>query len=130
MKNIALDNLEQALLEGIADILDSDEVQTEEILNGISDPEPRETTELHIRMAKSALAEYVKTCVGKPDSDTSGGLHLACVNGWHLFSEQKPTEGDNIEVYYDDKLIVNVDWQDYLYNDKEFKHMRFWRACR
>lgn len=56
--------------------------------------------------------------------------NLPVVNGWHLFSEQKPTEGDNIEVYYDDRTIVNVDWQDYLYNDKEFKHMRFWRDCR
>ena len=56
--------------------------------------------------------------------------NLHFVSGWHLFSEQKPTEGDNIEVYYDDKTIVNIDWQDYLLKDKEYKHMRFWRACR
>jgi len=69
-------------------------------------------------------------CDGKPVIDTESKCNKHIVNGWHLFSEQKPTEGDNIEVYYDDRTIINVDWQDYLYNDKEFKHMRFWRACR
>ena len=64
------------------------------------------------------------------DTSQNQALNLDVVNGWHLFSEQKPTEGDNIEVYYDDRTIVNVDWQDYLINDKEYKHMRFWRACR
>jgi len=72
------------------------------------------------------------------DVMSDGGYHFLkdakcnkhIVNGWHLFKEKKPTEGDNIEIYYDDRTIVNVDWQDCLIYDKEFKHMRFWRACR
>ena len=46
---------------------------------------------------------------------------------WFLFSEKKPTEGDNIEVYYKNNTIINIDWQNYLYKDKEFKDMMFWR---
>ncbi len=59
-----MENLKQALIENIADILDSEDVQREEILNGISDPVKREKSELHIRMAEAAFAEYKRTCVG------------------------------------------------------------------
>jgi hypothetical protein len=55
-------NLKQALIENIADILDSEDVRCEEVLNGISDPIKREKSELHIRMAEAALAEYKRTC--------------------------------------------------------------------
>lgn len=64
-----MDNLKQALIENIADILDSEDVQREEVLNGISDPIKRGESELHIRMAEAALAEYKRTCDGtKPDT--------------------------------------------------------------
>lgn len=63
-KTKEMENLKQALIENIADIIDSEAVQCEQILNGIYDPEIREESELHIRMAEAALAEYKRTCVG------------------------------------------------------------------
>jgi len=84
-----------------------------------------------IFLSKDRAVALFRKWAGMDDTNEPiGNCNKPHVNGWHLFSEQRPTEGDNIEVYYDDITIVNIDWQDYLYNDKEFKHMRFWRACR
>lgn len=60
-----LSNLRQSLLENIADWLDSEYVVFEQNLNGLSDSEPREKSELHIRMADAAMAIYVATMTGK-----------------------------------------------------------------
>jgi len=60
-----MDILKQRLIENIADILDSEDVQREEFLSGISDPVKIEETELHIRMAEAALSEYKRTCDSK-----------------------------------------------------------------
>ncbi len=57
------DDIEQNLLELIADFLDSEEVQLDEAIGLFNDPTPREDTELHIRMAKAAMVEYKKTVV-------------------------------------------------------------------
>ena len=59
----SFDNIEQNLLELIADFLDSEELQLDEATGLFSDPIPREKTELHIRMAKAAMLEYKKTVV-------------------------------------------------------------------
>jgi len=56
-----MEDLRQKLTEGIAEILDSETVQIEEILNNVSDPVKREDSELHIRMANAALNEYKRT---------------------------------------------------------------------
>lgn len=59
---MTMENLKQILIECIADILDSEEIQREEILNNLKDPIKREESELHIRMAYAAYNEYIKTC--------------------------------------------------------------------
>lgn len=59
----SFDNIEQNLLELIADFLDSEEVQLDEMIGLFSDPVKQEDTELHIRMAKAAMEEYKKTVV-------------------------------------------------------------------
>ena len=56
-----LANLEQNLIELMADLLDSQNHQIEEATAGVKDPMPREQSELHIHMAKAALLEYAKT---------------------------------------------------------------------
>ncbi len=81
-KNTRMENLKQALIENIADILDSEDVQREEILNDISDPIKREKSELHISMAEAALAEYKRMCEGKECSDEGKALPIQDVNGW------------------------------------------------
>jgi len=71
MSDITLDKLvlfqevEWALIESMADLLDSEGVIFQEAMAGLRDPEPRETSELHIRMAHAALEEYRKTMIGK-----------------------------------------------------------------
>jgi len=56
-------NIEQQLIELMSDYLDSKEVVIEEACAGITDPEPKESTTLHVRMANAALIEYKKTMV-------------------------------------------------------------------
>ncbi len=55
------ENLEQWLLEEVADFLDREDVIIGEIIARISDDVSREESELHIRMAKAAMVEYRKT---------------------------------------------------------------------
>lgn len=55
------DNLLQDLTEVIADWLDSEEVMFEQIHGGFYEPEERDESELHIRMARAAMNEYLKT---------------------------------------------------------------------
>jgi len=62
--DLACENIEQMLFENIADFLDSEEIMIQETINGLKDPEPRENTELHIRMAKAAMKEYKFTMLG------------------------------------------------------------------
>lgn len=59
----ATDNIEQSLIELIADFLDSDDVEFEQAVARIKDPESRAKTELHIRMAKRAMDAYKSTMV-------------------------------------------------------------------
>lgn len=56
-----LDNIEQNLIESIADFLDTDSIKLDQAIALISDPVEREESELHIRMAKAAMNEYKKT---------------------------------------------------------------------
>lgn len=57
------ENTRQRLVELIADFLDSTEVIVQESFDKIKDPEPRELTELHERMADAAMEEYENTVV-------------------------------------------------------------------
>jgi len=61
--NKDLRNIEQALIECIADFLDTDQMYLNQVCAEIKDPEPRENTELHVRMAKAAFEEYKKTMI-------------------------------------------------------------------
>lgn len=65
VKEAMFDDMEQDLLELIADFLDSDSVQLNETIGLFSDPVSREDSELHIRMAKAAMKEYRNTVVYK-----------------------------------------------------------------
>jgi hypothetical protein len=63
-KKIAFENIEQMLIEKLADFLDSDDVIITEIHGGLSDAVKREESLLHIRMAQSAMREYKLTMLG------------------------------------------------------------------
>lgn len=54
-------SIEQMLIENIADFLDKEEILIQEAIYGFKDPIIREESELHIRMAKAAMIEYIKT---------------------------------------------------------------------
>lgn len=56
-----LENIEQNLIELMADYLDSDSVNLDEVIANVGDPVAREESELHIRMANAAFTEYKKT---------------------------------------------------------------------
>lgn len=58
-----LENVEQRLLEAIADLLDEESILIDESISGAYDPVNREESELHIRMAKAAMVEYKKTMI-------------------------------------------------------------------
>lgn len=66
-KAAMLENIEQNLIELMADYLDSESLQLDQAIALVKDPIPKEGSELHIRMAKAAFLEYTKTIV-----DTSG----------------------------------------------------------
>ena len=63
MSFIKMENIEQGLIELIADYLDSDEVIINEAIERIKDPNQREKTTLHIEMAKAAFEVYKKTMI-------------------------------------------------------------------
>src|SRR5258706_548549 len=54
------DNIEQNLIEVMADFLDIEELQLDEAIALIKDPVKKEESELHIRMAKAAFEEKKK----------------------------------------------------------------------
>jgi hypothetical protein len=56
----SIGNIEQNLIELIADFLDSESVTLEEATGRIEDPLPRIESELHIEMAKAAIEVYKK----------------------------------------------------------------------
>ena len=58
-----LDNVRQSLTEIISDFLDSEEIATEESFARLKDPQKREETDLHIRMADAAFHVYKSTIV-------------------------------------------------------------------
>lgn len=62
--DLCFENVEQMLIENIADFLDEEEIIIQEVMAELKDPEPREKTELHIRMAKAAMKEYKSTMLG------------------------------------------------------------------
>ena len=69
-KAAMLENIEQNLIEIMADYLDSESLKLDEAIALIKDPVPREESELHIRMAKAAFLEYKKTIVDANVSST------------------------------------------------------------
>ena len=56
-----LGNVNQELLELMADYLDSDTLKLNEAIAQVSDPINFSKSELHIRMAKAAFCEYLNT---------------------------------------------------------------------
>ena len=62
-KAAMLENIEQNLIELMADYLDNESLQIDQAIALVKDPVPREESELHIRMAKAAFLEYKKTIV-------------------------------------------------------------------
>ena len=60
-KAIKMQEVQQNLIELIADYLDSETHRTAELFGGLSDPVDRGNTELHIRMADAAFKEYINT---------------------------------------------------------------------
>jgi len=56
-----LDNIQQMLIENMADFLDDESTKLDEAIALIKDPVPKDESELHIRMANAAFEEYKKT---------------------------------------------------------------------
>ncbi len=54
-------NIFQHLIEIMADFLDDETTIQEEVFGELEDDCPREKSELHIRMARAAMHEYLKT---------------------------------------------------------------------
>ncbi len=63
--------IKQGLSELIGDYLDSEMVKGQEIIINACDPQSREKSELHIRMANAAMLEYEKTCLNIEESSVS-----------------------------------------------------------
>jgi hypothetical protein len=63
IKAAMLENIEQNLIEMMANYLDSESLQLDQAIALVKDPIPREESELHTRMAKAAFLEYTKTVV-------------------------------------------------------------------
>lgn len=59
--------INQSILEHCADLLDEENLIFHQLELGISDPENREDSELHIRMADAAWKEYEKTMFSESD---------------------------------------------------------------
>ena len=62
-KEVSLDNIEQMLLETIADFLDEESTSINEAIGLFYDPVERDKSELHIRMTKAAMVEYKNTII-------------------------------------------------------------------
>lgn len=62
-KRAMLEEVRQSLIEKIADLLDEELHLLNEAIAGIKDPESREESELHIRMADAAFEVYKTTMV-------------------------------------------------------------------
>ena len=59
--NTNQENIKNALVENIGEFLDSEYVKDQEQSCWISDPKPREKTDLHTRMAEAAMEVYLAT---------------------------------------------------------------------
>lgn len=53
-----MENIKQSLVELIADWLDSDQIKFEMGCSKISEPQTREDSDLHIKMAEAAMAVF------------------------------------------------------------------------
>lgn len=62
-KEAMLENIEQNLIEIMAEYLDSESLKLDQAIALVKDPVPRQESELHIRMAKAAFLEYKKIVV-------------------------------------------------------------------
>ena len=70
-KEAMLDNIQQNLIELMADFLDSESVKFDEAIACISDPEAKDESELHIRMANAAFNEYKKTMINQQNINSN-----------------------------------------------------------
>ena len=62
-KMASFDNIKESLVELMAEYLDSDDLELDMLIGLIEDPEEREDSELHIRMAEAAFLEFKKTVI-------------------------------------------------------------------
>ena len=58
-----MEKIEQNLIELIADFLDNESHQLDELIAGVKDPKDRGETDLHIKMAEAAFAVYKSTII-------------------------------------------------------------------
>jgi len=69
-----LDNIQQNLIELMADYLDSESLKLDEAIAVMKDPVSREESELHIRMANASFEEYKRTMLPNQFTPVSDGL--------------------------------------------------------
>ena len=69
-KAAMLENIEQNLIDLMAEYIDSESLQLDQAIALVKDPVTREESELHIRMAKAAFLEYKKTIVDANECST------------------------------------------------------------
>jgi cob(I)alamin adenosyltransferase len=62
-KKAMLEDIQQQLIETMADFLDDENIVLSQAIALVKDPIDREESELHIRMANAAFEEYKRTIV-------------------------------------------------------------------
>ena len=122
--DLCFENVEQMLIENIADFLDREDILLQESMAELKDPITRDKTELHIRMAKSAMKEYKETML-KQTSDWLRIVKTAYVIGLVGF----PVEV-NIDSLDYDKEIVNVSTKEGEKATRKFNEVyQFYSDC-
>ena len=122
--DLCFENVEQMLIENIADFLDQEDVLIQESISELKDPIVREKTELHIRMAKAAMKEYKSTML-KQTSDWLSIVKTAYVVGSVGF----PVEV-NIDSLDYEKDIINISTKDGIKATRKFDEIyQFYSDC-
>lgn len=122
--DLCFENVEQMLIENIADFLDEEEILIQETMAELKDPIKRDKTELHIRMAKAAMKEYKSTML-KQTSDWLSIVKTAYIVGLVGF----PVEV-NIDSLDYEKEIVNISTKEGEKATRKFNEVyQFYSDC-
>ena len=122
--DLCFENVEQMLIENIADFLDQEDVLIQETMAELKDPITRDKTELHIRMAKAAMKEYKLTML-KQTSDWFSIVKTAYVVGLVGF----PVEVNIDSLDYENQ-IVNISTKDGIKATRKFDEIyQFYSDC-